>query len=82
VVQTKHGNVNTEHILFICCGAFHSCKPSDMMAELQVRTVAKHAEHAGSQSQEGLPLGMPPGLSMLEQPRSGWMFVASSLGLG
>jgi hypothetical protein len=38
-VQTKHGNVNTDHILFICSGAFHSCKPSDLMAELQVDDV-------------------------------------------
>ena len=36
-VSTKHGNVNTDHILFICSGAFHSCKPSDMLAELQGR---------------------------------------------
>jgi ATP-dependent protease HslVU (ClpYQ) ATPase subunit len=35
VVSTKHGNVNTDHILFICSGAFHQCKPSDMLAELQ-----------------------------------------------
>jgi len=36
-VQTKHGNLNTDHILFICSGAFHSAKPSDLMAELQGR---------------------------------------------
>ena len=36
-VSTKHGNVNTDHILFICSGAFHSSKPSDMLAELQGR---------------------------------------------
>ncbi|CAM6098821.1 unnamed protein product [Calypogeia fissa] len=36
-VSTKYGNVNTDHILFICSGAFHSCKPSDMLAELQGR---------------------------------------------
>lgn len=36
-VQTKYGNVNTDHILFIASGAFHSCKPSDMLAELQGR---------------------------------------------
>ncbi len=36
-VQTKHGNVNTDHMLFICSGAFHSCTPSDLMAELQGR---------------------------------------------
>lgn len=28
--------MNTDHILFIASGAFHSCKPSDLMAELQV----------------------------------------------
>jgi len=37
MVSTKFGNVNTEHILFVCSGAFHSCKPSDMLAELQGR---------------------------------------------
>uniref|UniRef100_A0A7S0R4R6 AAA+ ATPase domain-containing protein n=1 Tax=Chlamydomonas leiostraca TaxID=1034604 RepID=A0A7S0R4R6_9CHLO len=36
-VQTKHGTVNTDHILFICSGAFHSAKPGDLMAELQGR---------------------------------------------
>lgn len=36
-VPTKHGNVSTEHVLFICSGAFHSAKPSDMLAELQGR---------------------------------------------
>ena len=36
-MSTKHGNINTEHILFICSGAFHSSKPSDMLAELQGR---------------------------------------------
>eukprot|EP00026_Physarum_polycephalum_P008095 Phypoly_transcript_08173.p1 GENE.Phypoly_transcript_08173~~Phypoly_transcript_08173.p1 ORF type:complete len:510 (+),score=94.21 Phypoly_transcript_08173:44-1531(+) len=37
VVHTKHGNVNTSHILFIASGAFHSNKPSDMISELQGR---------------------------------------------
>jgi len=36
-VQTKHGNVNTDHILFIASGAFHHVKPSDLLAELQGR---------------------------------------------
>ena len=36
-VTTKHGNVNTDHILFIASGAFHFCKPSDLLAELQGR---------------------------------------------
>eukprot|EP00798_Chlamydomonas_sp_ICE-L_P005248 gene5244-18479_t len=37
VVQTKYGPVSTDHMLFICSGAFHSSKPSDMLAELQGR---------------------------------------------
>ena len=36
-VSTKHGNVNTDHILFVASGAFHTCKPSDLLAELQGR---------------------------------------------
>merc|ERR1711871_283845 len=36
-VSTKHGNVNTNHMLFIASGAFHSVKPSDLMPELQGR---------------------------------------------
>lgn len=37
VVSTKHGPVNTDHILFIASGAFHYAKPSDLLAELQGR---------------------------------------------
>lgn len=37
VINTKHGPVATDHILFIASGAFTAAKPSDMMAELQVR---------------------------------------------
>jgi ATP-dependent HslUV protease ATP-binding subunit HslU len=36
-ISTKHGNVETDHILFIASGAFHSVKPSDLLAELQGR---------------------------------------------
>lgn len=36
-VNTKHGDVKTDHILFIASGAFHSVKPSDLLAELQGR---------------------------------------------
>jgi len=36
-INTKHGNVETDHILFIASGAFHSVKPSDLLAELQGR---------------------------------------------
>src|SRR5437868_2331556 len=36
-VNTKHGPVKTDHVLFICSGAFHMAKPSDMLPELQGR---------------------------------------------
>ncbi len=36
-VSTKYGIVKTDHILFIGAGAFHVCKPSDMIPELQGR---------------------------------------------
>ena len=36
-VNTKHGPVNTDHILFIAAGAFHKSSPSDLMPELQGR---------------------------------------------
>jgi ATP-dependent HslUV protease ATP-binding subunit HslU len=36
-VQTRYGNVSTEHVLFIAAGAFHRARPSDLMPELQGR---------------------------------------------
>jgi ATP-dependent HslUV protease ATP-binding subunit HslU len=36
-VTTKYGMVKTDHILFIASGAFHHCKPSDLVPELQGR---------------------------------------------
>ena len=36
-VNTKHGPVKTDHILFIASGAFHIAKPSDLLPELQGR---------------------------------------------
>jgi ATP-dependent HslUV protease ATP-binding subunit HslU len=36
-VTTKYGMVKTDHILFIASGAFHLCKPSDLVPELQGR---------------------------------------------
>ncbi len=36
-VTTKYGMVKTDHILFIASGAFHACKPSDLVPELQGR---------------------------------------------
>ena len=36
-VNTKHGMVRTDHILFVAAGAFHVSKPSDLIPELQGR---------------------------------------------
>ncbi len=36
-VNTKHGIINTDHILFVAAGAFHVAKPSDLIPELQGR---------------------------------------------
>jgi len=36
-VNTKHGMIDTSHILFIAAGAFHMTKPSDLIPELQGR---------------------------------------------
>ena len=36
-VNTRHGMVRTDHILFIAAGAFSSTKPSDLIPELQGR---------------------------------------------
>ena len=36
-IATKHGQVKTDHILFIASGAFHVAKPSDLLPELQGR---------------------------------------------
>jgi ATP-dependent HslUV protease ATP-binding subunit HslU len=36
-VNTKHGVIKTDHILFVAAGAFHVSKPSDLIPELQGR---------------------------------------------
>jgi len=36
-VNTKHGAVKSDHVLFIASGAFHLAKPSDLLPELQGR---------------------------------------------
>jgi ATP-dependent HslUV protease ATP-binding subunit HslU len=36
-VSTKYGSIKTDHILFIAAGAFHVCRPSDLIPELQGR---------------------------------------------
>ena len=36
-ISTKYGQISTDHILFVCAGAFHVSKPSDLIPELQGR---------------------------------------------
>ncbi len=36
-VNTKHGTIKTDHVLFVAAGAFHVSKPSDLIPELQGR---------------------------------------------
>ena len=36
-VNTKHGMIKTDHMLFVASGAFHLAKPSDLIPELQGR---------------------------------------------
>ena len=36
-VNTRHGSVKTDHILFVAAGAFHNTSPSDLIPELQGR---------------------------------------------
>lgn len=66
VVNTKYGNVSTDHMLFICSGAFHSCKPSDMLAELQGRLPIR-VELRGLKQRDFYRILTEPQVSMLKQ---------------
>jgi ATP-dependent HslUV protease ATP-binding subunit HslU len=44
-IPTKYGPVKSDHVLFVCAGAFHAVKPSDMLAELQGRLPIKMMLH-------------------------------------
>jgi ATP-dependent HslUV protease ATP-binding subunit HslU len=60
-VNTKYGIVRTDHILFIAAGAFHACKPSDLLPELQGRFPLRV---------ELQPLGKEEFLRILTEPDS------------
>jgi ATP-dependent HslUV protease ATP-binding subunit HslU len=60
-VNTKHGMVRTDHILFIAAGAFHVAKPSDLIPELQGRFPIRV---------ELEPLGKEEFVRILTEPRS------------
>ena len=69
VVSTKHGNVNTDQILFIASGAFHTCKPSDMLPELQGRLPIK-VELKGLTQEDLLRILTEPETNVLKQQRA------------
>jgi ATP-dependent HslUV protease ATP-binding subunit HslU len=60
-VNTKHGMVRTDHVLFIAAGAFHVSKPSDLIPELQGRFPIRV---------ELEPLGQAEFVRILTEPRS------------
>jgi ATP-dependent HslUV protease ATP-binding subunit HslU len=60
-VNTKHGMVRTDHILFVAAGAFHVSKPSDLIPELQGRFPIRVELEA---------LGQPEFVRILTEPRS------------
>ena len=60
-VQTKHGTVRTDHVLFIAAGAFHVAKPSDLIPELQGRFPFRV---------ELTPLGKDDFVRILTEPRN------------
>ena len=60
-VNTKHGMVHTDHILFIAAGAFHQSKPADLIPELQGRFPLRV---------ELLPLGQEEFYRILTEPQN------------
>ncbi|HPA71197.1 MAG TPA: ATP-dependent protease ATPase subunit HslU [Spirochaetota bacterium] len=58
-VNTKHGPVRTNHILFISAGAFSASKPSDLIPELQGRFPIRVELHSLSESDFGKILTQP-----------------------
>jgi ATP-dependent HslUV protease ATP-binding subunit HslU len=65
-VSTKYGTVHTDHILFICSGAFHLSKPSDLIPELQGRLPIR-VELEALKVQDFVRILTEPNYSLTEQ---------------
>ncbi|MDO8281255.1 MAG: ATP-dependent protease ATPase subunit HslU [Thermodesulfovibrionia bacterium] len=65
-VNTKHGAVRTDHILFIAAGAFSAAKPSDLLPELQGRFPIR-AELDALGKEEFLRILMEPKNALIKQ---------------
>ncbi len=68
-VQTKHGYVKTDHILFIAAGAFHHGSPSELMPELQGRFPIR-VELSGLTKEDFVRILTEPQNSLTRQYRS------------
>jgi ATP-dependent HslUV protease ATP-binding subunit HslU len=69
-VNTRHGLVRTDHILFIAAGAFHMSKPSDLLPELQGRFPIRV---------ELQPLGKEDFVRILKEPENALLKQATAL---
>lgn len=65
-VNTKHGMIKTDHILFIASGAFQMCKPSDLIPELQGRLPIR-VELQALTTQDFIRILTEPNASLTEQ---------------
>lgn len=68
VVSTKFGDVRSDHVLFVGAGAFHSVKPSDLLAELQGRLPVRVELEALSEK-DLLRILTEPEFNMIKQNR-------------
>lgn len=68
VVQTKHGPVETDFILFIASGAFHVSKPSDLLPELQGRFPIR-VELSPLSREDLVMILTDPEMNLIEQAR-------------
>ncbi len=68
-VSTKHGTINTDHILFIASGAFHLTKPSDLIPELQGRLPIR-VELEALSPEDFERILVEPNASLTEQQRA------------
>jgi len=68
-VATRHGMVQTDHILFIAAGAFHSATVSDLMPELQGRFPIR-VELAGLKRDDFIRILREPEHSLLKQQQA------------
>jgi ATP-dependent HslUV protease ATP-binding subunit HslU len=68
-VNSKYGMIKTDHILFICSGAFHLTKPSDLIPELQGRLPIR-VELEALKVEDFVRILTEPSYSLTEQYRA------------